>query len=84
MILSSVVVTGLGVVTPIGSGVDAFWSPAHAGSTVSFAGLAPGYTAGLQQINIRIPDDCPAGAALPIRLQLGAHSTQLGTTIAVE
>jgi uncharacterized protein (TIGR03437 family) len=51
---------------------------------VTFAGLAPGYTPGLQQINIRVPDDCPAGAGVPIRLRLGAYSTQLGTTIAVE
>jgi len=51
---------------------------------VTFAGLAPGYTSGLQQINIRIPDGCPAGAEVPLRLQLGGHNTQLGTTIVVE
>ena len=51
---------------------------------VTFAGLAPASTPGLQQINIRVPDDCPAGAAVPIRLQIGGHSTQPGVTIAVE
>ena len=29
-------------------------------------------------------DDCPTGAGVSIRLQLGGNSTQLGTTIAVE
>jgi uncharacterized protein (TIGR03437 family) len=51
---------------------------------VTFAGLAPGYTPGLQQINVRIPEGCPSGAAVPIRLQIGGHSSQRGTTIAVE
>lgn len=51
---------------------------------VTFAGLAPGYTPGLQQINVRIPDGCPSGAAVPIRLQIGGHSTQVGTTVAVQ
>ena len=82
--------TGFGVANPPGQdGLS--WLPAAVGATigglpaeVTFAGLAPGYTPGLQQINVRIPDGCPSGAAVPIRLQIGAHSTQAGTTIAVE
>jgi uncharacterized protein (TIGR03437 family) len=82
--------TGFGIANPAGQdGLS--WLPAAVSATiggipseVTFAGLAPGYTPGLQQINIRIPDGCPTGAAVPIRLQLGGHSTQLGTTIAVE
>jgi uncharacterized protein (TIGR03437 family) len=82
--------TGFGVANPVAQdGLS--WLAAGVGATigglaaeVTFAGLAPGYTPGLQQINIRIPDSCPAGAAVPIRLQLGGHNTQLGTTIAVE
>jgi uncharacterized protein (TIGR03437 family) len=82
--------TGFGVAKPPGQ--DGFsWIATAVSATigglpaeVTFAGLAPGYTRGLQQINIRIPDDCPTGAAVPIRLQLGEHSTQLGTIIAVE
>lgn len=82
--------TGFGVANPPGedglsrlsSAVSAFIGGLPA--EVTFAGLAPGYTPGLQQINIRIPDGCPAGAAVPIRLQIGGHSTQPGTTIAVE
>ena len=82
--------TGFGVAKPPGlhglSWLDEAVSATIGGlpAEVTFAGLAPGYTAGLQQINIRIPDDSPTGAAVPIRLQLGGHSTQLGTTIAVE
>jgi uncharacterized protein (TIGR03437 family) len=82
--------TGFGVANPPGQdGLS--WLSAAVGATigglhadVTFAGLAPGYTPGLQQINIRIPDDCPTGVAVPIRLQIGGHSTQLGTTIAVQ
>jgi uncharacterized protein (TIGR03437 family) len=82
--------TGFGVANPAGpDGLS--WLAAAVNATigglpaeVTFAGLAPGYTLGLQQINIRIPDDCPTGAEVPIRLQLGGHSTQLGTTIAIQ
>ncbi len=82
--------TGFGVANPVArDGLS--WLAAGVSATigglaaeVTFAGLAPNYTPGLQQINIRIPDGSPTGAAVPIRLQLGAHSTQLGTTIAVE
>jgi uncharacterized protein (TIGR03437 family) len=82
--------TGFGVAKPLGQ--DGFsWIATAVSATigglpaeVTFAGLAPGYTRGLQQINIRIPDDCPIGAAVPIRLQLGQYSTQPGTTIAAK
>ena len=81
--------TGFGVANPPGQdGLS--WLASAVSATigglpaeVTYAGLAPGYTAGLQQINIRIPDGCPTGAAVPIRLQIGGHSTQPGTTIAV-
>jgi uncharacterized protein (TIGR03437 family) len=82
--------TGFGIAHPPGhDGLS--WLAAAVSATigglpaeVTFAGLAPGYTPGLQQINIRIPDDCPTGAAVPVRLQLGGHSSQQGTTVAVE
>ena len=81
--------TGFGVANPPGQdGLS--WLASAVSATigglpaeVTYAGLSPGYTAGLQQINIRIPDGCPTGAAVPIRLQIGGHSTQPGTTIAV-
>jgi uncharacterized protein (TIGR03437 family) len=34
---------------------------------VLYAGEAPGYTSGLQQINILIPMDSPTGEAVPLR-----------------
>jgi uncharacterized protein (TIGR03437 family) len=82
--------TGFGVANP--SGTDGLsWLTSAVSATigglpaeVSFGGLAPGYTSGLQQINIRVPDGCPTGAAVPIRLQIGSHNTQLGTTVAVK
>jgi uncharacterized protein (TIGR03437 family) len=82
--------TGFGVANPRGQDGLSWLASAVSAiiggqpAEVTFAGLAPGYTPGLQQINIRIPDGCPTGAAVPIRLQIGGHSTQLGTTIAVE
>jgi uncharacterized protein (TIGR03437 family) len=51
---------------------------------VLFAGLAPLSTPGLQQINILVPIDCPTGNAVPIRLQVGGHSTQNGATVAIQ
>ena len=82
--------TGFGVANPLGQDGLSWLASAVSAiigglpAEVTFAGLAPGYTPGLQQINIRIPDDCPTGAAVPIRLQIGGKSTQMGTTIAVE
>ncbi len=81
--------TGFGVANPPGAdGLS--WLAAAVGANVgglpaevTFAGLAPGYTPGLQQINVRIPDNCPTGNAVSIGLQIGAHHTQLGTTIAI-
>ena len=81
--------TGFGVANPLGQdGLP--WLASAVGAIVgglpaevTFAGLAPGRSPGLQQINVRIPAGCPTGAAVPIRLQIGGHSTQLETTIAV-
>jgi uncharacterized protein (TIGR03437 family) len=51
---------------------------------VVFAGLAPKWTMGLQQINVLVPDDCAIGPAVPIRLRVGPYSTQADTTVAIE
>lgn len=53
-------------------------------ATVTFAGLAPQSTNGLQQINVLIPDDCPTGRSVTVRLQVGTHFTQTGTTVAIQ
>jgi len=49
---------------------------------VSYAGLAPGYL-GLYQVNVRIPEDAPAGAAVPLSLAIGG-SVSNAVTIAIE
>jgi uncharacterized protein (TIGR03437 family) len=82
--------TGFGAANPPGSdglswlaeGVTATIGGVPA--QVSFAGLAPNYTTGLQQINLQIPEDCPTGSAISIRLQVGSHNTQAGTTLAIQ
>jgi uncharacterized protein (TIGR03437 family) len=49
---------------------------------VSFSGLAPGFV-GLYQVNVKIPDNAPAGAAVPVELTiLGVKSNSV--TIAVQ
>jgi len=51
---------------------------------VIFAGLAPESTPGLQQINVLVPDTAPVGSSVAIVLNIGAHMTQAGTTIAIQ
>lgn len=54
-------------------------------ATVVYAGEAPGYTSGLQQINILIPSNVPSGAAAPLLLNVGGvSSTQTGVTLAIQ
>jgi uncharacterized protein (TIGR03437 family) len=53
-------------------------------STVEYAGEAPGFTSGLQQINIRVPDDAPRGPAVSLRLVVGTQATQDGVTVAIQ
>jgi uncharacterized protein (TIGR03437 family) len=50
---------------------------------VTYAGLAPGMTPGLQQINVKLPDNCPTGDAIAIQLTVAGTATQKGATIAV-
>jgi uncharacterized protein (TIGR03437 family) len=52
-------------------------------ATVVYAGEAPGYTRGLQQIDFVIPQNAPSGAAVPVRLVVGGISTQTGVTLAI-
>lgn len=51
---------------------------------VTYAGLVPTMTSGLQQVNVRIPLECPTGGSVPIHLGAGWHTTQPGTTLAVQ
>ncbi|HEU0123779.1 MAG TPA: DVUA0089 family protein, partial [Bryobacteraceae bacterium] len=42
---------------------------------VTFAGLAYGFTPGLQQINIKVPENAPTGAAVAVKLESNGAST---------
>ena len=52
-------------------------------ATVVYSGEAPGFTTGLQQINVQIPANVPAGS-LPIVLTINGVSTQVGVTLAIQ
>jgi uncharacterized protein (TIGR03437 family) len=61
--------------------VTAFIGDAQA--EIQFAGAAPGYTLGLQQINVKIPPGASTGDGVPVRLSVRGVSTQSGVTAAV-
>jgi uncharacterized protein (TIGR03437 family) len=81
--------TGFGSVLPPGGGglsVLASGVSATVGGVpveVTYAGLVPGATPGLQQINLHLPDNCPVGSAVSIQVTIGGVNTQAGTTLAV-
>jgi astacin len=50
---------------------------------VSYAGGAPGLTAGVIQVNVRIPDDSPTGA-VPVSLVVGTKSSPANVSIWVQ
>jgi len=51
---------------------------------IEYAGLAPGQVAGLVQVNVRLPAEMPAGAAVPLQVEVGGQPAQPGVTLAVE
>jgi uncharacterized protein (TIGR03437 family) len=55
-----------------------------ADAEVLYAGSAPGLVAGVLQINARVPNNVAAGAAVPVVLTVGDHSSPDGTTLAVK
>jgi uncharacterized protein (TIGR03437 family) len=82
----SLYATGLGATTSIGALQHTSTTPLVSidgvPATVQFSGLAPGLV-GVYQINIRIPDDAPAGTAVPISLTIGG-ATSNTVTIAIQ
>ena len=50
---------------------------------VLYAGEAPGYTSGLQQINVQLPDNTPRGPRIDIQIFAAGISTQAGVTLNV-
>jgi len=53
-------------------------------ATVSYSGGAPGYVAGLTQINAQVPAGVTPGTNLSIIVQIGNWQSQPGVTIAVK
>ncbi len=49
-----------------------------------YAGAAPGFVAGVMQVNFQIPADAPAGSAIPLTLLIGGAPSQSGITIAIQ
>ncbi len=49
-----------------------------------YAGAAPGFVAGVMQVNFQIPLDAPTGSAMPLALLIGGASSQAGITIAIK
>lgn len=82
--------TGFGNLGPAGSdGLQHLALPVTAmtgnvAAQVTYAGEAPGFTSGLQQINILIPATAPVGPIVPIQLFVDNLSTQSGVTIAIQ
>ena len=88
------------IVTVYGTGFGLFSSPETDGlarisrtvtastggveATVVYAGEAPGYTSGLQQINVLIPAASPRGPQVPLRLTVDGVDTQAGVTLAIQ
>jgi uncharacterized protein (TIGR03437 family) len=51
---------------------------------VQYAGAAPGLISGLLQVNAKIPEKAPSGAAIPIELIIGQISSPAGVTLAIK
>lgn len=50
---------------------------------VLYVGAAPGMTAGVIQVNARVPDDVPRGADASLVLTIGDFTSQSGVTVAI-
>jgi uncharacterized protein (TIGR03437 family) len=50
---------------------------------VTYSGSAPGMVAGFFQINVRVPDGAPSGAAVPVIVTVGGTSSPASATMAI-
>ncbi len=57
--------------------IAAYVSPSQPGPQITYAGAAPGFAAGLVQINFKLPDSGPAGW-VPLNLSAGGAVSQYG------
>jgi len=53
-------------------------------AVVSYAGGAPGYPAGLMQVNVVIPANAPTGGLVAVVIKVGANQSQQNATIWVD
>ena len=70
------------------SGIETLQLPVRAEiggapAQVSFAGSAPNLIKGAMQVNIRIPEEAPAGAAVPLVIWVANVRSQDGVTLAI-
>jgi uncharacterized protein (TIGR03437 family) len=49
-----------------------------------YCGATPDYTAGLLQVNVKLPMDVPTGNSVPVQLTVGTAASPAGVTIAVQ
>jgi uncharacterized protein (TIGR03437 family) len=81
--------TGFGLLEPSGAdGLSHLARPVTAmiggvSAQVLFAGQSPGFTPGLQQVNVVVPSGIKAAAAVPISLSVDGVATQAAVTIGV-
>jgi uncharacterized protein (TIGR03437 family) len=53
-------------------------------SEVIYAGTAPGFVAGVFQVNIRVPESAEPGSQVPLVLTAAGASSQSGVTLAIQ
>jgi uncharacterized protein (TIGR03437 family) len=53
-------------------------------ATVSFAGAAPGFVNGVNQLNIQLSASTPAGKAVPLAITVGGQASAATATLSVE
>jgi uncharacterized protein (TIGR03437 family) len=52
-------------------------------ATVNYCGEAPGFTAGVLQVNAMVPESIAPGSAVPVTIAVGSGTSQTGVTMAV-
>jgi uncharacterized protein (TIGR03437 family) len=53
-------------------------------AALAYLGAAPGFVAGVLQVNITVPANAPSGAAVPIVLTIGPNKSPATATMAVQ
>jgi uncharacterized protein (TIGR03437 family) len=53
-------------------------------AVLAYLGAAPGFVAGVLQVNVTVPANAPSGNAVPIVLTIGTNSSPAAATMAVQ